>query len=347
MQTSAPIPPPSPSLPRAGRRAPRWPGGAGLRWACRLLAGLSLAFLAGPPALATQVFRAGEVSVPFTEQGAAFQEAMRIALVRVTGRRDADQDPALAPLVADARRFVQIFRPIAGGGGTQVTLDVAALERAVTGAGRSTWPRERPVALVVVTAPPPGADPTSVRRSLEDAASQRGLPVLLSSAQSAGLATGAGEVDAASALAAARRLGADVALIGQADAADASQWRWTYVGVAGSESFSGAVGAGIHGAVDRMAAATEAVMQQPEAAALVQVNGINTLRDYAQVSRLLAASPGVRGVSLLESGAGFAVYRVFARGGGDGLAAALASNSRLRPATDATASGRLAYQYAP
>lgn len=347
MQTLATTSRPSSSLPRAGLGALLRPWRGGLLRYCCLLAGLALACLAARPVQATQVVRAGEVTVPFTEQGAAFQEAMRIALVRVTGRRDADQDPALAPLVADARRFVQIFRPIAGGGGTQVTLDVAALERAVTGAGRSTWPRERPVALVVVTAPPPGADPTSVRRALEDTASQRGLPVLLSSAQSAGLASGAGEVDAASVLAAARRLGADVALIGQADGADASQWRWTFVGAAGSETFSGAVGAGIHGAVDRMTAATEAVMQQPEAAALVQVNGINTLRDYAQVSRLLAASPGVRGVSLLESGAGFAVYRVLARGGGDGLAAALASNSRLRLATDATASGRLAYQYAP
>jgi hypothetical protein len=290
---------------------------------------------------AAQVVRTGEVSVPLTEQNAAFQEAMRVALVRITGRRDADQDPAFAPLLADARRFVQIFRPLPGGAGTQVTLDSAALERAVIAAGRGTWPRERPVALVVIVQPPPGADAAAVRRTLEDTAALRGLPLLLSSAQSAGLATTV-PVDGAAALAAARRLGADVALVGQADG---SQWRWTYHGGGGSETFSGAVASGIHGAADRLAAATEAVMQQPESDALVQVNGVATLRDHAQVSRLLAASAGVRAVALLEAGTGYAVYRVLARGGGDGLAAALASNSRLRPLTDAT--GRLAYQYAP
>lgn len=266
---------------------------------------------------------------------------MRIALVRITGRRDAGQDPALAPLVSGARRYVQIFRPIAGGG-TQVTLDAGAIERAVMAAGLAAWPRDRPVALVVILQAPPGADAAAVRRALEDTASQRGLPVVLASAQSAGLAPGA---DTAAALAAARRLGADVALLGQADAGDASGWRWTYHGAAGSETFSGAVTSGIHGATDRLAAATQAVMQQPEQEALVQVSGVASLRDYAQVSRLLGGVAGVRAVSLLEAGNGVATFSVAARGGGDGLAAALAASSRLRPVTDAT--GRLAYQYQP
>ena len=306
---------------------------------------LAVAALACAVPQAAQLVRTGEVTVASTERNAAFQEAMRVALVRITGRRDADQDPALAPLLADAARYVQIFRPLPGGGGTQVTLDSAALERAVTAAGRAPWPRERPVALVVILQPPPGADPAAVRRTLEDTAALRGLPVLLSSAQSAGLAGGA--ADPAIALAAARRLGADVALLGQAEGAEPATWRWTYVGGAGAETFAGAVGAGIHGAVDRMAAATEAVMQQPESDALVQVGGVGGLRDYAQVQRLLASGAGVRSVSLVEAGEGFAVFRVLARGGGDGLAAALASNARLRPAMDAMATGRLAYQYAP
>jgi hypothetical protein len=294
------------------------------------------------PASASQAVRTGEVTVASTDQNAAFQEAMRIALVRITGRRDADQDPALASLVADARRYVQIFRPVAGGGGTQVTLDSAAIERAVAASGRSIWPRERPVALVVIVQAPSGADAAAVRRTLEETANQRGLPVVLASAQAAGLGAGA---DAASALAAARRLGADVALVGQADANDASGWRWTYFAAGASETYAGAVSSGIHGAADRLAAATEAVMQQPEQDALVSVSGVASLRDYAQVSRLLASTAGVRGVSLLEASNGVAVYRVLARGGGDGLAAALSAHSRLRPATDA--SGRLAYQFQP
>jgi len=291
---------------------------------------------------AVQQVRTGEVNVAATDQNGAFQEAMRIALVRITGRRDADQDPVFAPLLADARRYVQIFRPAPGGAGTQVTLDSTAIERAVAAAGRSTWPRERPVALVVIVQAPTGADAAAVRRALEDAASQRGLPVVLSSAQAAGLGVGA---DAGAALSAARRLGADVALVGQVEATDASAWRWTYFGAGASETFSGAVSSGIHGTADRLAAATEAVMQQPEQDALVQVSGVGSLRDYAQVSRLLASSAGVRSVSLLEASNGVAVYRVLARGGGEGLASALAAHSRLRPATDD--SGRLAYQFQP
>lgn len=321
---------------------------ASLRGAARgLYATLAAAALllpfAAPQAGAAQVVRPGEVTVALTEQNSAFQEAMRVALVRITGRRDADQDPAFAPLIADARRYVQIFRPLPGGAGTQVTLDAGAIERAVVAAGRGTWPRERPVAMIVIAQPPPGADATAVRRALEEAAAQRGLPVLLTSAQSAGLA--GASIDAASAIAAARRLGADVALVGQGAGTDPSQWRWSFHGPNGSETFGGALTAGVHGAVDRLAAATEAVMQQPESEALVQVQGVASLRDYAQVSRLLAGSAGVRAVSLLEAGAGYAVFRVVARGGGDGLAAALAAQSRLRPSTDA--SGRLAYQYAP
>lgn len=324
--------------PPAARRTPRLAPGVAL---------LLLATVLGMPsgvqvAAAAQQVRAGEVTVPITDANSAFPEAMRIALVRITGRRDADQDPALAPLIADARRYVQIFRPVAGGGGTQVTFDAGAIERAVAAAGRSIWPRERPVALVVIVQPPAGADAAAVRRSLEDTASQRGLPVVLAAAQAAGLGVGA---DAATALSAARRLGADVALIGQADATDPSGWRWTYHAAGVSESYAGAVTAGIHGAADRLAAATEAVMQQPEQDALVQVSGVTSLRDYAQVSRLLAATAGVRGVALLEAANGVVVYRVLARGGGDGLAVALSAHSRLRPATDD--SGRLAYQFQP
>src|SRR5580692_1283971 len=41
---------------------------------------------------------------------AAFQAAMKTVLVRVTGRRSADEDPGLAPLIVSARRYVQQCR---------------------------------------------------------------------------------------------------------------------------------------------------------------------------------------------------------------------------------------------
>ena len=53
-------------------------------------------------------------------QTEAFQTAMKTVLVRVTGRRSAEDDPALAPLVANARRYVQQYRGGAGQSGVGV-----------------------------------------------------------------------------------------------------------------------------------------------------------------------------------------------------------------------------------
>ncbi len=47
-------------------------------------------------------------------QTAAFQDAMKTVLIRVTGRRNADEDPALSSLVSNARRYVQQYRAAPG-----------------------------------------------------------------------------------------------------------------------------------------------------------------------------------------------------------------------------------------
>src|ERR1700744_5114899 len=48
-------------------------------------------------------------------QAAAFQAALKTVLVRVTGARSVDEDAALAPLIANARRYVQQYRQAADG----------------------------------------------------------------------------------------------------------------------------------------------------------------------------------------------------------------------------------------
>lgn len=294
------------------------------------------------PLRASESVSTGEVLVNATEPNAAFEQAMRIALVRITGSRDAAQDPALAPLIASARRYVQIYRPAAAGSGTQVTLDAAAIERVVMAAGRGVWPKERPSVLLILPEAQTGADAASLRRALEDAASQRGLPLVLSSAAAAGIAAG---VEATTAMAVARRLGADAALLGQPDPNDSAGWSWTFYGAGGREDFTGGLTSGIDNVADRLAATTQAAVQQPSQETLVRIAGVGSLRDYAEVSRLLTGAAGVRSVALIEAGNGGAVYRVSVRGGGDGLAVTLASSARLRPTTDA--SGRVAYQFQP
>ena len=93
------------------------------------LAGVALLFCAlSVPA--AQPLAIGEVTVQSAGE-AGFAEAMRTVLVRLTGRRAAANDPALAPLMRDARRYVQIVRPATATSPPRVTLDAAAIERSL------------------------------------------------------------------------------------------------------------------------------------------------------------------------------------------------------------------------
>ena len=84
-----------------------------------------------------------------TAPSAAYQAAMKIVLVRVTGRRTADEDPALAPLVGSARRYVQQYRA-APDQQLWVAFDGPALERWLTQNNQPVWgPERRPISCKV------------------------------------------------------------------------------------------------------------------------------------------------------------------------------------------------------
>ncbi|MCX7052533.1 MAG: DUF2066 domain-containing protein, partial [Proteobacteria bacterium] len=222
---------------------------ANLRRRLWLAVPLCLAMLAGPPrAVAAQAVAVGEVTTDIGGD-AAFAEGMRTVLVRLTGRRQAATDPVFAPLVSGARRYVQVYRPPSGSAPSRITFDVAAVERAVVALGQTTWTRTRPVVLGVIIQPPAGADPGKVRAELEAAASERGLPLKLSSASSAGLPAQA-QVAAPEAIAAARRLGADALLLGTVDGPD---WQWTLFEGGAMTVFTGGPAAGVEGAADHFA----------------------------------------------------------------------------------------------
>lgn len=263
---------------------------------------------------ATQSVAVGEVAVTSTGDE-AFAEAMRIALVRATGKRAAAQDPAFAALRADPRRYVQIFRPASAGTPAVVVFDVAAIERGIESAGRTVWSRERPVVLVTIISAPPGADPAAVRAALEAAGAARGLPLRLASAQSAGLKSGE-EPNASAALAAARRAGAEAALIGQADG---GEWQWTLFDGDGSVVFPGGVAAGIDGTAETLSSLSHAVVAQAESTVILRIDGVRTLAEHVRVQRAAAALTGVRGVVPLEVEAERASFRVQVAGGATAL----------------------------
>lgn len=279
----------------------------------------------GAVASATQTVAIGEVVVESTGE-AAYAEAMRVALVRATGRRAAATDPRFATLVQDARRYVQISRPAFAGNPARITLDAAALERAITALGEPVWSRERPLVLAIVTRPPAGADPALVRQQLERAAAERGLPLQLSSAAAAGLEPGT-SASAEAALRAARRAGADAALIGEADG---SEWQWSLIDSASVTVFNGDAVAGVEGAADTLALGSLAAVAQPAAEAEVRIVGVNSLKDYAQVRALLESAAAIKSVELVAAEAEGALFRVTVAGGVSGLVSALASQPRLQ-----------------
>ena len=123
----------------------------------RQLFGVVWLVVASAPLMATQKVLVGEISIRSSDEPVNAQ-AMRAAIVRATGDRRAADDPIYQPLFADADRYVQIRRPATATSPSRITLDSAAIERAIDKLGRPRWVSERPVVLGVILSAPRGAD---------------------------------------------------------------------------------------------------------------------------------------------------------------------------------------------
>ncbi len=157
-------------------------------WMC--LAGLCL----GEAAAALTRAEMYQATAPVADrseaaQTTAFQNAMKIVLIRVTGRRNADEDPALSSLVSNARRYVQQYRA-APDSQLWVAFDGPAIERWLTQNGQPLWGHERPTTLVLLgvqTGAQGGSvvttDETSdLKSAIDAAAAVRGVPLVWPSA---------------------------------------------------------------------------------------------------------------------------------------------------------------------
>jgi hypothetical protein len=288
-----------------------------------------------------------QATAPLTErseagQEAAYEAALRTVLVKVTGRRGVDQDPALAPLIASARRYVQQYRP-APDNQLWVAFDGAALDRWLTQNSQPLWGGERPATFVwlavqsgqggtVITA----EDTTSpIKAEVTAAAAQRGIPVLWPSAAE----LSRNHLDYAAVTSAAlatladvgHRAGGEATLIGRAaNPADAGAVRWTYAFQDHSSEFSAPPGEAVNRAADTYA---ELYAVTGTLAPLdIEVTGINDLKDYASVQSYLESLAFVSHVGV-DSLSGNAVrFRLTARGGAESLQHALALNGRLQAA---------------
>jgi copper chaperone CopZ len=97
--------------------------------------------------------------------------------------------------------------------------------------------------------------------------------------------------------------------------------------------------------VDTMAPQQGGSLAQTEASARVEIEGVTTLTDYANVERMLESLPGVRRADVSAASGKTVMFDVVARGGGDAISHALAGSTHL-VRSDAS-SARLAYQYRP
>jgi uncharacterized protein len=274
-------------------------------------------------------------------QTAAFQSAMKTVLIRVTGRRNADEDPALSSLVSNARRYVQQYRA-APDSQLWVAFDGPAIERWLTQNGQPLWGHERPTTLMLLgvqTGAQSGSvvateDSSDLKSAIDAAAVARGLPLVWPSgaelqkfhidyaAVSSGSPSTFAEIG--------RRMGSDGVLIGRASSATANaNIRWTHLFQDRSSEYSGTL-EGVNRAADLYAgmfAASGAAVPVD-----IEVSGLNDLRDYASLESYLESLTSIILHVSVESLSGDTVrFRLSTRGGLDSLQRALSLNGRLQP----------------
>jgi uncharacterized protein YkvS len=197
----------------------------------------------------------------------------------------------------------------------------------------------------VVLYPQPGrADGDAARAALEQEAAARGLlisviPLTIVDANGAELGRDA-------LLGMAQRYGGDEILIGRSDTgAPAGQYQWSLYTNFSAQSWSGQLASGIDGTVDLLAPAQGASLAQTEARVLVEVDGVGSLLDYANVGRMLESVPGVRGANIERAGGNSVIFDITVRGGADAVDHALSGAAHLARAD--SPNGRLVYQYRP
>ncbi len=302
------------------------------------------ALLSGHSSLALTRAELYQATVPFAERcdaapPAAFQAAMKIVLVRVTGRRTADEDAALGPLIGNAHRYVQQCRPAADRQ-LWVAFDGPAIERWLTQNGLPLWGYERPTTFVWLAAQTGAqtgmvitADDTSdLKSSIDAAASSRGLPLLWPSAADVQRNrldyAGVNGASASSLAEIGRRLGGEGVLIGRAGGTGAAaNVRWTQVFQDRSSEYSGTL-EGVNRTADLYAELFAASGNL--APTDIEVTGVADLRDYAGVQTYLESLTFISHVSVVSLAGDTVRFRLATRGGAESLQRTLSLNGRLQ-----------------
>ena len=300
-----------------------------------------------PAATVTGLYDAAQ-RVQNSQQDAAFLEALKTVVVRVSGQRDAVE--RLGGRLGNPRSYVQRFG-MAAHDVLEVGFDSVSIDRLLTGAGLPIWGHERPAVLVLLSIEDVdgstrwlGDDlPTLEREIVANTAAQRGLPLkwpVMDEQDRAAASAGS----AAALMQAATRYGANATLLGRA--ADGTT-RWTLVYGEGEAQGRGGLEDGVHLAADTFAHVF-AVSGSSLDTVIVEVSGIADLHAYANTLNYLEGMTLVRGVSLEQVSGETLRFRLAVRGDAATLQRAIALEDRLVPtqgAGQASGGGRLAFRY--
>ncbi len=285
-------------------------------------------------------------------RAAGFQAAMRVVLVRVTGRLGAASDPEFAPLVAGADRYVQQYR-YAIDGRLIVGFDGGAIERWLNRVGAPIWGRTRPLTFVLLTVPSGSSgsivtsdDHSDLEAAIDAQAALRGIALRWPSAQQLtadGLSYASViRADPRALLAVAARHGADGLLIGHATGpATDAQAQWLFEYQTETAQASGVV-AGVDSAANTYASIYAA--SGVDVPVELDVHGVRNLADYARTQRLLESMTSVSNVSVLSLQGDTVRLQLAVRGGAAPLARMLALNGDLVPDATPTDGGALSYR---
>ena len=226
---------------------------------------------------------------------AAFVEALRTVLVRVSGQRDA---ALRVGEVSDPRKYVQRFGFTADNV-LQVGFDSSSIDQLLSKAGLPIWGRERPATVVMFGVEEGGAwrwltgdTPAQEREAIARVARQRGLPLKwpVMDAQERAEASS----DSPGLLQAAARYEANAVLLGRARGGVV---QWTLLSDEGAAQASGGLEDGVHLAADTFARVFAASGSQL-GSVIVEVAGISDLNAYAATLNYLEGMTLVRGVAL-------------------------------------------------
>jgi Uncharacterized protein conserved in bacteria (DUF2066) len=120
------------------------------------------------------------------------------------------------------------------------------------------------------------------------------------------------------------------------------EWRWTLYTEFTSQSWNGPLTAGIENTVDLLAPPAGPVAANVPGEAEIEIEGVSTLADYANIELMLGAVPGVSKADVRKVDGDSVVFEVTVRGGGPAIDRALSASpnfARVAPAGSSAPGG--------